>query len=497
MQHRLPKVVNVPAWPEAKGQIVQPRRGVQEDNLLSTPRIKAAENADPKKTQAASKPPGAEHAQHESPSTLDQPLTPVRPLAVEEGIAMEDASFLYDHAGPDEDPDLTQHDVDNLVEGFEDVPVDSVDVKDAADLCAPDDENASMDVEHGSTDMATMVDCLQTLGVAPELANRYAAASVWQHKAKPTTCYEAYNTGNIVKIASGNLRNLNNKGLGALDIRTCRPDGKAWDFTKRSHSKLAHRLIKEQNPDWRIGSPPCTAFCTWNTRINSCRMEPERREKQLQDGRANLRFVISLYGLQLSRNKHFLHDHPAGAASWSEPAMVQRLSHENVGVVKSDQCMYGLFTPSKDGAWMLARKPTQWASSSPQMPTRLSKRCSHEHGHQRLDGGRASDAELYPPALISDILRGIRATYDAQHHSSQHEGNHPDGVAPVSAHSGRCAPYPVKRKTHSLLMDYDPTWSRLLADRDLVAAVQGTCVPLPICGWPQRTCALELQEHVL
>ena len=82
--------------------------------------------------------------------------------------------------------------------------------------------------------------------------------------------------------------------------------------------------------------------------------------------------------------------------------MLQLLSHENVNVVKSDQCMYGLYTPSKDGAWMLARKPTQWASSSPQMLARLSKRCNHEHEHQRLEGGRASDAELYPPALIKE-----------------------------------------------------------------------------------------------
>ena len=61
---------------------------------------------------------------------------------------------------------------------------------------------------------------------------------------------------------------------------------------------------------------------------------------------------------------------------------------------------------------MAAKKPTRWASSSPHMLRRLSKRCSKNHEHQPLVGGRAKACENYPPELITEILRGIRDTAD-------------------------------------------------------------------------------------
>ena len=55
-------------------------------------------------------------------------------------------------------------------------------------------------------------------------------------------------------------RALNIKGLDALDIRTLKPNGQPWDFNKRSDRNEARRLIDEKQPQWLIGSPPCTPF---------------------------------------------------------------------------------------------------------------------------------------------------------------------------------------------------------------------------------------------
>ena len=126
--------------------------------------------------------------------------------------------------------------------------------------------------------------------------------------------------------------------------------------------------------------------------------------------------------------------------------MVRLLEQPGVDVVKSDQCMYGLYTNSPDGSYKLARKPTQWASSSPQMPARLSQRCDGLHEHQALEGGRASHAALYPPKLITQILKGIRDTADAVNTQSQQEENHPAVVASTCQNSGFCLPYPVQKK---------------------------------------------------
>ena len=61
---------------------------------------------------------------------------------------------------------------------------------------------------------------------------------------------------------------------------------------------------------------------------------------------------------------------------------------------------------------MPAKKPTRWMSSSTHMLKRLSRRCTGEHAHQQLVGGRAKAAEDYSLDLISEILRGMRDTSD-------------------------------------------------------------------------------------
>ena len=123
-------------------------------------------------------------------STLDQPPTPERPLDAEAGIAVEDTRFLYDDVdAANVDPDLSQQDIDNIADSSEDVPVTPKDDNDAEHLFAPadDDADASMDVEADSSDMVASVDCLQTLGVEPENATRYAAAIIRRQTEKPAT----------------------------------------------------------------------------------------------------------------------------------------------------------------------------------------------------------------------------------------------------------------------------------------------------------------------
>ena len=94
--------------------------------------------------------------------------------------------------------------------------------------------------------------------------------------------------------------------------------------------------------------------------------------------------------------------------------MLRLLKDSRVGTSAADQCMYDLTTTDSDGNQVAAKKPTQWASSSPQMLARLSVRCDKSHSHQHLVGGRAAAAAYYPAKLISQILRGMRDTADAE-----------------------------------------------------------------------------------
>ena len=144
-------------------------------------------------------------------------------------------------------------------------------------------------------------------------------------------------------------------------------------------------------------------------------MSPQRVKAILNEGRRHLHFVISLYKIQLEGGRHFLHEHPQSATSWEDAQMKRLRSHPRVGTMVSDQCQYGLTTPGLEGNLMPAKKPTCWASISIQMLSRLSARCPGDHEHQHLIGGRAANAAFYPPELITNILRGMRDTADAEY----------------------------------------------------------------------------------
>ena len=309
-------------------------------------------------------------------------------------------------------------------------------VNDDADIMA----NAAelIDDKNDEPNMIAMLDVLQTLGVAPEVACRFSSAVARNQPrfqklreeldyrrrlvssltgTKPTFL-EVYGQGRIVETANGCRRNLNLEGLHALDLRTRKSDGSVWNFDLASDRKLARQVVLDLKPTWLIGSPPCTAFSQLNLNLNFPRMKKADVEARVAEGRRHLRFVISLYQLQLEQGRHYLHEHPSGANSLSDDWMLRLLKHPRVLTVTSDQCQYGLLTTSMvDGRPLAAKKPTRWATTSPQMAKRLSRKCSRDHEHGHLLGGRAASAALYPEDLILEILRGMRDTADAESES--------------------------------------------------------------------------------
>ena len=134
----------------------------------------------------------------------------------------------------------------------------------------------------------------------------------------------------------------------------------------------------------------------------------------MEEGRMHLRFVISLYCIQLAAGRHFSSGAPCGAQSWKDYHMVKLLDDYKIETVISHQCKYGLLTPGPGGVPAPAKKPTKWASDSPFMLRRLSRRCSGKHKHQHIERGRPAAAALYPLRLITEILRGMRDTTEHQ-----------------------------------------------------------------------------------
>ena len=139
-----------------------------------------------------------------------------------------------------------------------------------------------------------------------------------------STFIEVYGAGRIVQAATARRRALNVRGLSALDLRTLRADGQPWDFRLAAHRRDALDLIERLQPMWVVGSPPCTAFCQMNTKLNFKRMAPEKVRDLLADGRLHLTFMAQIYRKQLSAGRYFLHEHPSTAASWRESRAFKR-----------------------------------------------------------------------------------------------------------------------------------------------------------------------------
>ena len=106
--------------------------------------------------------------------------------------------------------------------------------------------------------------------------------------------------------------------------------------------------MKDTKPDWILGAPPCTPFSIWNHGINFKKMDAAKVKALIAEGLVHLRFVCSLYRMQMARSKFFLHEHPASAVSWREDEILALVRHPTTHLVTMHQCQYGLVTPSKD-----------------------------------------------------------------------------------------------------------------------------------------------------
>ena len=57
----------------------------------------------------------------------------------------------------------------------------------------------------------------------------------------------------------------------ALDLSGNDEEGHAWDFTRADMREKAKALVLKEKPFVLIGSPPCTAFSSWQ-HLNAARL---------------------------------------------------------------------------------------------------------------------------------------------------------------------------------------------------------------------------------
>ena len=146
-------------------------------------------------------------------------------------------------------------------DGYDDPSFDNVDeaVLDGAMIDENDDDedNAMGASEHPDAMQYGMdVDMLLSLGVQLVDAIRYVRKCM-RHTAS-VTFHEAYGRGGLTEMARKSRLDI--EGLRTLDFACEKENGDHWDFTRSADRDEAMALLEKDDPDWVIGSPPCTAF---------------------------------------------------------------------------------------------------------------------------------------------------------------------------------------------------------------------------------------------
>ncbi len=154
-------------------------------------------------------------------------------------------------------------------------------------------------------------------------------------------------------------------------------------------------------------------------------MHPDRVRAILAKARMHLNFVCSLYEEQVRGGRYFIHEHPAMATSWDEPAVKRVMKLPEVRVSRVDACQYGMVGEYR-GETMPVKKPTRWMSNMRAVNEALSRTCDGKGGqcssgqaHATCTGTRAERAAIYPLKLCRAILAGITTHFTSLGHMSK------------------------------------------------------------------------------
>ena len=162
----------------------------------------------------------------------------------------------------------------------------------------------------------------------------------------------------------------------AMDLTTCDESGQAWNFDLADCRDKAEALIDALDPDLLIGSPPCGPYSQLQA-LNEGKVDPQVRAEKLKKAEEHLSFCCDQYAKRHARQKFFLHEHPALAASWKSAAVERIENLPGVLRVTGDMCEQGMHLTDEHGEG-LAKKTTSYLTNSECIAEELSKRCSND-----------------------------------------------------------------------------------------------------------------------
>ena len=107
-----------------------------------------------------------------------------------------------------------------------------------------------------------------------------------------------------------------------------------------------------------------------------------------------MKLCFETYEFQRRGGRYFAHEHPSTATSWSSPFVLEMLLREDVELVEVNMCNFGMTSSDAEGEGLVRRR-TNILTNLPEVAKRVARRCSGDHRHVNLIGGRAKRGQIY------------------------------------------------------------------------------------------------------
>ena len=122
----------------------------------------------------------------------------------------------------------------------------------------------------------------------------------------------------------------------SLDLSTRDPTtGEPWNLADAKVQSRVRKLIMDTEPFCIVGSPPCTPFSQLQG-LNKARRDPKIVEKELRAGKADIKFCLEVYTMQMKAGRHFVHEHPLGSTAWKMPEVLRFILENGVDSVATN-----------------------------------------------------------------------------------------------------------------------------------------------------------------
>ena len=208
----------------------------------------------------------------------------------------------------------------------------------------------------------------------------------------PVGISEVYSPPRIAEVADKKKISTG----GAYDLQT------GFDLRLEADLKKMWRELQQDDPELTICSPPCTPFSLLQE-LNFPKMEEKLVREIVGEGLHHWSVSIRVCRWRHERRKLFLLEHPRTSRAWQEEDVKRLAEMEGVYTCHIDMCAYGMQIGGGPNL-----KPTTMLTNSEEIAMELRRRCTKDHEHVPLIGGKAKEAAVYPRALCEAVVRGFR-----------------------------------------------------------------------------------------